>query len=810
MAQQRAKFQFPVKGVVKTLGYESAPPDAMVDSLNVLPFDRSGHMRLSQRPGVQAVYASPIGTQPVKAMQQVTLGAAAGTLIGAPVSFTEPDGLGDPGDVKWADDLTRDDSDTDYAPRFNLEQGWMTVRGDGNSYTDCITRAVGSFSDSLGTRTGRYEAGQGPAGQPVGATPGLGYPTDWWGALAPPLVEAQALFFGHPGAPIYPTPSFCVNYDDPAFVLGDDSTCWIYVNMDEAPTGSTAFLTRRLPFTVFNGTGLSGIVTLKITDGTDVEVVLGNPETADPEYSKTYTTPLTGWIKLQIDTVTLTTAAAATRIHHFYVNGVKLYSAIMATTPGTVDGLAQNTSLYDVWGGRLGDDAGSLSFDQFYAADLTIGTPSAGLGRSNKVIYVVNGNVVVGDLNSASVATNGTLALDPLAYIVSIASSSQKSYIVDGTNTKVLDWASTTVSSLTATAGAFLTKCRLVCIWRDRLILAAPDGDEQNFIMSRVGTHTDFDISLRDPAAAFSGNASTAGRIGDPIIALIPASDDLLYIATDHQIWVVRGDPADGGSIDALSDISILGPNAWCKDANGTVYLISTSGLYRIPGGGHPEPLTHDKWNEIFRTINRAENYVAMASYQDRQGMFIFISPIDGSFGTHLWWDSRLESLWPLLFAVGIGPVSAMVYDGDDPADRQLMMGGWFGDVFRMTEIALTDDGAGVTSYAYLGPYTPGDDTEVVMEWLDIVMSRPIGTDVAADTHVTVKVMSGQTAEQAFAAPQLTRTREIARPGRQGRWLNRTRGASFFIKLLNETSGKTWAMEKMDFAFGQGGVVRRH
>jgi hypothetical protein len=204
-----------------------------------------------------------------------------------------------------------------------------------------------------------------------------------------------------------------------------------------------------------------------------------------------------------------------------------------------------------------------------------------------------------------------------------------------------VDIANKSSRAYTATAGSAPTGCTLAAVYRDRLCLAAPYTTPQNFFFSRVGTHTDWDYSQTDPAAAFAGNASQAGHIGDPIVALMPASDDIMYIGGDHNLWAIRGDPADGGSIDLISDaIGVLGPNAWTKAPDGTVYFVGTGGLFRISGTGTPEMLSDGKWNDYFRRIDRAANFITLDWDRDHQGLYIFVTPVVSGATTHMFWDS--------------------------------------------------------------------------------------------------------------------------------------------------------------------------
>jgi hypothetical protein len=167
--------------------------------------------------------------------------------------------------------------------------------------------------------------------------------------------------------------------------------------------------------------------------------------------------------------------------------------------------------------------------------------------RQTNVVAVSGGSIYVGiPAGTIALATSGSAALSS-ATLPSACFSQGNVYFVDGTNLKKLVVSTATVSNLVATAGSLPTLCTLACVYRDRLVLAAPAATQQNFFMSRVGTHTDFDYSTTDSASAFAGNASTAGRIGEPIVALIPGGDDVLYFGGDHNIWAMQRRPGGRG-----------------------------------------------------------------------------------------------------------------------------------------------------------------------------------------------------------------------------------------------------------------------
>jgi hypothetical protein len=431
--------------------------------------------------------------------------------------------------------------------------------------------------------------------------------------------------------------------------------------------------------------------------------------------------------------------------------------------------------------------------------------------RQTNIVAVCNGSIFEGTLTSVAVTSSGTGVLSTTA-VPSLTYTNGIAYAVDGTHLTQTNLTTHVTGNVVATAGALPTLCTLATVWRGRLVLAAPVATPQNFFMSRLGTATDFDYSQTDAAAAFAGNASVAGRIGEPIVSLIPFSDDVLFIGGDHNMWVMRGDPMDGGSIDIVSDaVGMVGPNAWTKSPDGTLYIVGTGGLFKVaPGGTSLENISAGTYNEFFRNINRASNYVMMAWDRDQQGAYVFVSNVNaGGTSTHLWYDQRTGGFWPLTFPDSHGPTSVLVYDGDGAADRVLLLGGRTGFIQKSRLTDKDDDGTAISSYVFVGPYKSSDSQEQTLEWQDIILGEPPSGFTSSDWNCQLDVYSASTVEKALVSPLYNRRKIFTSSRRQVRWMTRQRGSVFFFKFSNAVLDKTWSLEKITAMFTPAGTVRR-
>lgn len=456
--------------------------------------------------------------------------------------------------------------------------------------------------------------------------------------------------------------------------------------------------------------------------------------------------------------------------------------------------------------------------------DVTIkqaGTDTDGIpARTTKIIAVANRDVYFGTLTVQGVlATNGTDVVTRHVF-PSGCFSAGKYFMVDGVNIIQVDIDTETVETY-GTGGSIVgtppmgTVC---CIWRDRLVIGGPD---QNFYLSRVGNHFDWDYSQEDEAAAFAGNGSTAGHIGEPIVALIPLGDDVLAIGGDHDLHAMRGDPKAGGSIDLISEaVGILGPRSWCKSPEGTVYFLGTGGLYKWDVEGKPVNIADEKWSQIFASIDRSRTFATMAWDRDKQGMYIFLYRTGKTIvdpPTHLWYDRRADALFPIQYPVGHGPTSILVYDGDGPDDRVLLLGCRDGYVRQMspaTNPALSDDGDPIVAKMKFGPFPLGDpNNDGIISRVQVTFGEPPTGLTTEDLAATITVRAGLTAYDVTDRGDDSKVRKAVREydGQQGRVIpmrQRVKGAYGMIEITDDSDDRTFSFEQMTVDMVLAGFTR--
>jgi len=356
---------------------------------------------------------------------------------------------------------------------------------------------------------------------------------------------------------------------------------------------------------------------------------------------------------------------------------------------------------------------------------------------------------------------------------------------------KVLDPATNTLSIMAATAGQVPTGCPIIANYLNRTVFAGAETAPHVWYMSRVNDELDWDYAEEDEEAAVAGTSSTAGMPGDPITAWIVGSDDYSIIGCRNNLWRMRGDPASGGTLDAISHtIGIIGPKAWCLGPSGELIFLSLDGVYSLAPGGDtfPEPLSRDTLPREFLNID-ANQVNAQLEYDTHgRGVHIYLTTEPSNTRVHWWMDLSYKSFWPVSLDADYEPTCTCVYQGSAIEDSGVILGCRDGTLRRYNDLAETDDGTAFDSYAMIGPIALASEG---------VSGRLMSIDATLDNYsgdVEWEVTCGNTAEAAV----------LAAASDSGTWsagLNATArpacsGQALTLTLTGE-SGRSWAMESV-------------
>ena len=319
------------------------------------------------------------------------------------------------------------------------------------------------------------------------------------------------------------------------------------------------------------------------------------------------------------------------------------------------------------------------------------------------------------------------------------------------------------------------------CIYRSRLVLAGAGG---GWAMSRSGNYLDW-AAAKDSARPVAGT-----ELDDPIVAVIPLGTDTLVLAGDRRLTRIVGDLAAGGQVIPWVDgVGIAGPNAWCLDPQGSLWMLASDGLRRAEGTSLT-PVSAGILDSWFHGLNRATQALGLVWDRDRGGLWCLACPLAPGAGSVVFWDAGVGGFWPQQFPTGQGPLSAVVWDGPAANDRALLLGGRDGFVRKLSATATTDDGTAIHSLVYLGPVAAPPGELMLLNRLLLTLGEPVG-----DVNVAWTLAAAATPNLAVTAPAITRSGTLTAGGPATPAGLRLRGASFVLKLENTLVDTVWSLE---------------
>lgn len=393
--------------------------------------------------------------------------------------------------------------------------------------------------------------------------------------------------------------------------------------------------------------------------------------------------------------------------------------------------------------------------------------------------------------------TGNTPAMNETGLIRS-AANSQKLWMVDGVNNVVYNPATNELDLWTTTAGALPVDSdgnygTIIENWRGRICIAGVEGDPQTVFMSKVGDPTNWDYFPDEPSSidAVAGNLTGSfGLIGDVVTALIPYNDDTLIVGCDHEIHILRGDPNDGGQNDLVTRaIGMAYGLPWCMGPMGEVYFFSNRcGVYVMAPGMMPKCISDGIENEL-QQVNTGTHGVCMG-WDDRfKGLYLFISPLDEpGDGINFYYDQRNNAWFKDTFRnPKHNPLCCVTFDGNDPADRTLLIGSWDGYVRTIDPEAVDDDGYPIDSEVWIGPLLTKDLDDVTLRSLQAVLGEQSGP-------VNCDIFAGETAEAALASAKANDEPIVFDPSRNLSTRIKIADHAIYIRL---TASAPWSMESI-------------
>lgn len=337
------------------------------------------------------------------------------------------------------------------------------------------------------------------------------------------------------------------------------------------------------------------------------------------------------------------------------------------------------------------------------------------------------------------------------------------------------------------------SRCSLIAVWGGRIVMSGLETDPNNIFMSAVDDPFDWDYSpdVQTVQQAVAGNITNGyGKNPDVVTALIPYTDDVLLVGGTHSIYRILGNPAEGGVVANVTNITgIAYGSAWCQTPEGVIYFFgSRGGVYKIdPENGVPNKLTAMSIDERLADLNLDDNVVTL-EWDDRAlAVRVYITPNDSTATTHYIWDIRNEAWWPFSYVnASHNPLSVHLLSGNTASERCIIEYGQDGYIRKIDVDATTDDGSPIESYVYLGPF-----------------SGMMFVEIAA----TLRENSGNVTWAACSASSMERALDIA-PRQTGRFTggrNACQWPRTFIEqgYFRLSASGPWALESLTVAVEQ-------
>jgi hypothetical protein len=279
---------------------------------------------------------------------------------------------------------------------------------------------------------------------------------------------------------------------------------------------------------------------------------------------------------------------------------------------------------------------------------------------------------------------------------------------------------------------------------------------------------------------------------------MIPISDDRFVIGCDHLTCMYSGDPKHGGRQDVLSsEIGMAWGRPWCRDPWGVTYFVSSRGhVHRLTRHGGIDPASLSApIDSILEEIDFLNTIIRMAWDNYSKGLYLLLTPLKTNVPTrHFFYDGR--GWFPDRYKkTDHNARVTYLYDGDDPDDRELLIGCNDGYVRYFEEEAADDDGHAIHSYVYVGP------------WKDVMLKELRAWQAEDMGLVNWAVHAGESAESALtsdatASGTILQGRNRSQPARR-------HGHSLYLNFSNTELHNRWAIDRLQVAMMGAGRVRR-
>ena len=276
-------------------------------------------------------------------------------------------------------------------------------------------------------------------------------------------------------------------------------------------------------------------------------------------------------------------------------------------------------------------------------------------------------------------------------------------YIANGTPKKLVFDGSPAVENWAGTVGGIdpPSNSRLICEWRNRIVVAGVTTAPHIWYMSRIGAPTDWLFVADDVASPVSSTNLDGGQIAGPITALVPHNRECLLISTANNITVLRGDPLSGGNLEVISHaVGIINGSAWCKTADDWTYCLTRDGLYRMaPGcGTPPQSISREKCPDSLIGLDGINDKAYLAYDVRFRCIHIYV---EGTNAQRWHYFPQYEAFFPVT-TPGSSILAIGRFEPIETTDKSGVLIGTSGGLKRLDRTAAL--GGASAAYATVGP----------------------------------------------------------------------------------------------------------
>lgn len=214
------------------------------------------------------------------------------------------------------------------------------------------------------------------------------------------------------------------------------------------------------------------------------------------------------------------------------------------------------------------------------------------VGKPTESIVVAKGSDVYWYNGTVWVAATGAQASNiPVNQQILSQTFLQQTFITNPSGKPfVFDYPLGTVVLMVETAGTIPNGLNMWASWQGCLVGAGDPLQPNVLYISRTGDAYDWDFSapIEDEGGAFFTGGENEGLINGHITGIITLSEDHLLVSTIEGLELFSGHPRRGGIASHISSSFMLGPTAWARGPDGTVYFLSNRGLMAIAPTNNP------------------------------------------------------------------------------------------------------------------------------------------------------------------------------------------------------------------------------